>query len=169
MNLFRYCGDDPVDLSDPMGLKVEETLLKKMIENLKKLEKHQRKDHQDRTQATKVDGAPGKEIKGTIRTKWDGQRGGFRRDKLKTEVLPEDYDSIAGTSHYHSSPYYKVKGDDGKWHDTSLPSQDADVAHLKKPMLFGSDPFKNSGKALLLEPVKGREPIQTVIEIRYER
>jgi hypothetical protein len=43
------------------------------------------------------------------------------------------------------------------------------VAGLKKPMLFGSDPFTARGKAILLEPREGKEPRQTVIDMQYEK
>src|SRR5256714_3409662 len=99
-NLYRYCHNDPVNRSDPFG-DIEKKLLEKLKARLKQIYKAQLKDHADRTIATKTDGSAGKETKGTIKTKWGS--GGFQRERMKTEGLPEDNDSIAGTSHYHSA------------------------------------------------------------------
>jgi hypothetical protein len=164
-NLYRYCHNDPVNRNDPFG-DIDKETLERLKALLRSIEKNQREDHQDRTQGIKNDGTPGKETKGSVKTSFRMSR--FERDKMKTEVLPEDIDSLKGTAHYHGAPYRKVKGSDGKWHDTSLPSQEADVANLKKPMLFGSDPIRDTGKAILLEPRNGKEPLQTTIDMKYD-
>jgi ribosomal protein L7Ae-like RNA K-turn-binding protein len=96
-----------VDGSDPLGL-IEKALLEKLKSLLRAIEKAQRKDHADRSQGIKNDGTPGKEAIGKIGT--NHTQGRFERNKMKTEVLAEDIDSLDGVAHYHSAPYTKVKG-----------------------------------------------------------
>jgi RHS repeat-associated protein len=164
MNLYRYCHNDPVDKSDPFGL-IDPALLEKLKEHLRKIETDQRKDHNDRTLGTKKDLTPGKETIGTLKT--NHTMGRFERDKMKTEVLPESNKDLAGTSHYHSAPYYKVNDN-----NTALPSKGADVSGVRLngiPMLFGSDPLKGAGRAILIEPRKGQEPSQETIKLQYDK
>ncbi len=166
-NLYRYCHNDPVNRSDPFG-DIDPELLKNLKTAMTATEKAQRKDHTDRTQNVMKDGTFGKMTPGRIGSHYVGGSQ-LKRDTMRTEKTPEKSDSVAGSGHYHSAPYYR----DAQGHDTSLPTNSGgDIQGVRdtgKPMLFGNDHLKASGQGILIEPQGRKEPSQTVIQVTYDK
>ena len=172
-NLYRYCHNDPVNRSDPTGLRSElaveiqklrlvlgsnipqwVTTIKVGISGLFEAAKA---DHQDRTQSVFKDGGLSRITIGKIGT--NHTMGRFERNKFRSEEIPLDASRpLALILHIHNDIHNNATaGPSGK--DAGA------VIGYQVPMVFSSESLYSGGQGILLTPRGQAEPNQVPIDL----
>ncbi len=163
LNLYRYCHNDPVNRSDPFGLKdreIDPKELKKAEALLKAIEKDSRKDNVTRSQAANKDGTTSDVAKAKVVTR--NLMGRFKSDQSREEI-PGNKDTVSIVSHVHG---------DARNGATHGPSEDVDLKTGQTIfILFGSQELRRQGQAILIVPQENpsEKPSQYVRPMIYDK
>lgn len=112
---------------------------------MKDIAQDAQKDHIDRTQAVLKEGkgtSLSEKAKAELKTSFG--RGTFVRDNKRTETVKNYGKPVLGLAHFHN---------DITNNSTGTPSTpDRNMVGHERPMVFGSESLRASGKAILLIP-----------------